>query len=177
MKRVGRLYNTPIVEGDPNEVKGEILITRDSSTGDIASLQKRDTKKKSGEFEDVVKNTKFSVDSADYAQLALLGASASSGFTVCKVYPLTLESVTISRADIDYDSAYIAAISKEVKVGFTTRYQSDEDFPVVPVIFNLINTALYSVANNDSFTGKDIILPVAFEGNKIVREIKIKAVP
>lgn len=41
-RRVGTLYKTPIVEGDPNEVdENEILIQKDNSTGEISTLQKR----------------------------------------------------------------------------------------------------------------------------------------
>lgn len=51
-RRVGTLYKTPIVEGDPNEVdENEILIQKDNSTGEISTLQKRTSKG----YEDIVK--------------------------------------------------------------------------------------------------------------------------
>ena len=41
-KRVGKLFNHPIVIGDPNEVdKNEILLVRDNLTGEIQSIKKR----------------------------------------------------------------------------------------------------------------------------------------
>lgn len=88
-RRVGILYKTPIVEGDPNEVNdNEILIQKDTSTDEISSLQKRSSEG----FEDIIKLpsniVKVPIFNAEEFELYLV-SSLSATATVTAVKPLT----------------------------------------------------------------------------------------
>ena len=88
-RRVGTLYKTPIVEGDPNEVdENEILIQKDNSTGEISTLWKRTSKG----YEDIVKLPanvmEVTAFNAEEFELYLVSGLAV-GSTVTEVRPLT----------------------------------------------------------------------------------------
>lgn len=89
-RRVGTLYKTPIVEGDPNEVdENEILIQKDNSTGEISNLQKRTSKG----YEDIVKLPanvmEVTAFNAEEFELYLMSAIGASSATVTAVRQLT----------------------------------------------------------------------------------------
>lgn len=89
-RRVGTLYKTPIVEGDPNEVdENEILIQKDNSTDEISNLQKRT----SLGYEDVVKLPanvmEVTAFNAEEFELYLMSGLNANSATVTAVRPLT----------------------------------------------------------------------------------------
>lgn len=89
-RRVGILYKTPIVEGDPNEVnENEILIQKDTSTDEISSLWKRSSEG----FEDIIKLPsnilKVPIFNAEGFELYLVSGLNGATATVTAVKPLT----------------------------------------------------------------------------------------
>lgn len=98
-RRVGTLYKTPIVEGDPNEVdENEILIQKDNSTGEISHLYKRTSKG----YEDVIKLPanimEVTTFNAEEFELYLVSGLVV-GSTVTEVRPLTQLGDYIVRLD------------------------------------------------------------------------------
>lgn len=89
-RRVGALYKTPIVEGDPNEVdEHEILIQKNNSTGEISNLQKRTSRG----YEDVIKLPANVMEVATFNseefELYLMSDLGAISATVTAVKPLT----------------------------------------------------------------------------------------
>lgn len=87
-RRVGILYKTPIVEGDPNEVnENEVLIQKDASTGEVSNLQKWSGEK----MEDIIKLPsnilKVPIFNAEEFELYLV-SSLNATATVTAVKPL-----------------------------------------------------------------------------------------
>lgn len=150
-RRVGILYKTPIVEGDPNEVNdNEILIQKDTSTDEISSLQKRSSEG----FEDIIKLpsniVKVPIFNAEEFELYLV-SSLSATATVTAVKPLTQWTdlvVELDATDLvsgsagNYSLQFYFVIDKKgtysvgdnidiTKTFFIITYSDDDDQPSI----------------------------------------------
>lgn len=149
-RRIGTLYKIPVVEGDPNEVRGEILIQKDNSTGEISSLQKRISKG----YEDVIKLPENVMEvtafNAEEFELYLVSGPAVSA-TVTEVRPLTQfidYTVELDASDLvsgstgSYSLSFYFIIDKKgtYNVGdtinnskrfFIVTYSDDDDQPSI----------------------------------------------
>lgn len=155
-RRVGILYKTPIVEGDPNEVnENEIFIQKDTSTDEISSLQKRSSKG----FEDIIKLpsniSKVPIFNAEEFELYLV-SSLSATATVTAVKPLTPWAdlvVELDATDLvsgsagNYSLQFYFVIDKKgtysvgdnidtTKNFFIIAYSDDDDQPSISLATN-----------------------------------------
>lgn len=167
-----RILNFRVVEGNPNEVdKNEILLTRDNSTGDITDVLKRNDE---GKLESIIrKNSRPEnyVDNRDYWQLALVKSQYSSGWQVIATYPIgTKEATYTTEPNYRYD---LIVVSKEVKVGDSTKYQGGfEDFPLVNQPLSIANQETMMITTSISSNGRRIAqlqisknnIPIVLEG-------------
>lgn len=138
-KRVGKLFNHPIVIGDPNTVpEGAMYVDIDETTGGIKSIKER--KKNAEELTDVIQgggSNKQVIHKLSGVALYMLSYGPSSGYVV--EYKVDLIPGRIDLSDYEppaSKSVEWVILSDKVKVGDRTPYQDPKYFPKFTISSN-----------------------------------------
>lgn len=131
-KRVGKLFNHPIVIGDPNTVpEGAIYVDIDETTGGIKSIKER--KKNAEELTDVIQgggSNKQVIHKLSGVALYMLSYGPSSGYVVEYKVDLIPGKIDLSNYKPPTGkSVEWVILSDKVKVGDRTPYQNYKYFP------------------------------------------------